>query len=56
MISRVFNKNLISYTSKQIINLEAEFGCHNYGPIPIVASKGKGAILWDVEGIICIDI
>jgi ornithine--oxo-acid transaminase len=50
MISRVFTKNLVSYSSKQVIDIEAEFGCHNYGPLPVVASKGKGALLWDVEG------
>lgn len=30
--------------------MELQFGCHNYGPLPIVAAKGQGALIWDVEG------
>lgn len=31
--------------------LENQFGAHNYHPLPVVLSKGKGAFLWDVNGI-----
>lgn len=48
MISQVFGRRFFSYSSKQLIDLEAQYGCHNYGPLNIVASKGEGAYLWDV--------
>lgn len=31
------------------MNLENEFGCHNYHPIPVVLNKGKGVFVWDVN-------
>ena len=37
-------------TSKDYIQLENEYGAHNYHPLPVVLSKGKGVFLWDVEG------
>ena len=36
--------------SIEIINLEKKFGAHNYNPLPVVLSRGKGIYLWDVEG------
>ena len=36
--------------SQQFIDLEHEFGAHNYHPIPVVLSRGEGVYLWDVEG------
>ena len=33
-----------------VINLEDEFGAHNYHPLPVVLSKGEGVYLWDVAG------
>lgn len=50
MIPRVFGRRFFAYSSKQLIDLEAQYGCHNYGPLNVVAAKGKGALLWDVEG------
>ena len=32
------------------IDLELEYGAHNYPPIPVVLSKGNGIYVWDVEG------
>ncbi len=32
------------------ITLEDKYGAHNYHPLPVVLSKGKGAKVWDVEG------
>ena len=32
------------------IDLELEYGAHNYHPIPVVLSKGSGIYVWDVEG------
>ena len=36
--------------SKKAMELEDQFGAHNYHPIPVVLSKGKGVKVWDVEG------
>ncbi|HEY8280739.1 MAG TPA: ornithine--oxo-acid transaminase [Bdellovibrionota bacterium] len=32
------------------IALENDYGAHNYHPIPVVLSRGKGMYLWDLEG------
>ncbi len=37
-------------SSEQAMELENKYGAHNYGPLPVVLSKGKGVYLWDVEG------
>ena len=36
--------------SQQAINLENKYGAHNYHPLPVVLSEGKGVYVWDVEG------
>lgn len=36
--------------SKELMNLEDKYGAHNYHPLPVVLSKGEGALVWDVEG------
>lgn len=36
--------------SAYFINLEEQYGAHNYHPIPVVLSKGEGVFVWDVEG------
>ena len=36
--------------SKYYIDLESKYGAHNYHPLPVVLSKGKGVFVWDVEG------
>jgi len=36
--------------SKRIIDLELEYGAHNYHPLPVVLKKGEGVFVWDVEG------
>lgn len=37
-------------STPQAIALEDKFGAHNYHPLPVVLSKGKGVYVWDVEG------
>ena len=37
-------------TSIDHITLEDKYGAHNYHPLPVVLSKGKGVFVWDVEG------
>ncbi|WP_268225792.1 ornithine--oxo-acid transaminase [Sinomicrobium oceani] len=37
-------------TSQDAIQLENDYGAHNYHPLPVVLSKGEGVYVWDVEG------
>jgi len=37
-------------TAKQFMDLEEQYGAHNYHPLPVVLHKGKGIYVWDVEG------
>lgn len=37
-------------TTPQAIDLENEYGAHNYHPLPVVLSKGEGVYVWDPEG------
>jgi len=37
-------------SSQQAIDLEDNYGAHNYHPLPVVLSKGEGVYVWDVEG------
>lgn len=41
---------LENITSEDAIALEEKHGAHNYHPLPVVLSKGKGVHVWDVEG------
>lgn len=34
----------------EFIGLEDQFGAHNYKPLDVVLSKGKGVWVWDVDG------
>jgi len=36
--------------SEYLMNLEKKYGCHNYAPLDVVLSKGRGAIVWDSDG------
>ena len=36
-------------TAKQFMDLEEQYGAHNYHPLPVVLHKGKGIYVWDVE-------
>ncbi len=37
-------------TSHDYMNLEDQYGAHNYKPMPVVLTKGEGAWVTDVEG------
>jgi len=37
-------------SSQEAIQLEDQYGAHNYHPLPVVLSKGEGVFLWDAEG------
>src|ERR1043165_1137561 len=44
-------QSTISKTSAQYyLELEEKYGAHNYHPLPVVLSRGKGVFLWDVDG------
>ena len=32
------------------LDLEKEYGAHDYHPLPVVLAKGEGVYLWDVDG------
>ncbi|MEP6512995.1 MAG: ornithine--oxo-acid transaminase [Parafilimonas sp.] len=42
--------NTLSEKTQYYLQLEEEFGAHNYHPIPAVLEKGKGVFVWDVDG------
>jgi len=37
-------------STPEAIELENKYGAHNYHPLPVVLSKGKGVYVWDPEG------
>ncbi len=37
-------------SSRDLIQLEGQYGAHNYHPLPVVLSRGEGVYVWDVEG------
>jgi ornithine--oxo-acid transaminase len=36
--------------SQYFIDLENQYGAHNYHPLPVVLDKGEGVYVWDVDG------
>jgi ornithine--oxo-acid transaminase len=36
-------------SAQYFIDLEEQYGAHNYHPLPVVLSHGEGAFVWDVE-------
>lgn len=40
---------LTSRSAQYFIDLEEQYGAHNYHPLPVVLSRGEGAFVWDVE-------
>lgn len=37
-------------SSEQLMQLEDQYGAHNYHPLPVVLERGEGVYVWDVEG------
>src|SRR5580765_7209997 len=35
--------------TQHYLQLEEQFGAHNYHPIPVVLKKGQGVFVWDVD-------
>lgn len=40
----------VSPVTAAYLQLEDQYGAHNYHPLPVVLEKGEGVYLWDVEG------
>jgi ornithine--oxo-acid transaminase len=40
----------VHVSSKEAMALEDQYNAHNYHPIPVVLSKGRGVFVWDPEG------
>jgi ornithine--oxo-acid transaminase len=40
----------LSDKSKYYLDLEEQYGAHNYHPLPVVLQKGEGVFVWDVDG------
>jgi ornithine--oxo-acid transaminase len=40
----------LSDKTKHFLDLEEQFGAHNYHPLPVVLNKGEGVYVWDVDG------
>lgn len=40
----------LSEKTQYYLDLESQYGAHNYHPLPVVLSKGSGVFLWDVDG------
>ncbi len=36
--------------TESFIEVEYQYGAHNYKPLPVVLTKGQGVYVWDVEG------
>src|SRR5688572_27807585 len=39
----------ISTNSSRYIELEEQYGAHNYHPLPVVLKKAQGVFFWDVD-------
>jgi ornithine--oxo-acid transaminase len=37
-------------TTAHYLELEEQYGAHNYHPLPVVLNRGKGVHVWDVDG------
>ena len=40
----------LSEKTQYYIDLEENYGAHNYHPLPVVLEKGEGVFVWDVDG------
>src|SRR5688572_5937652 len=40
----------LSEQTQYYLQLEEQYGAHNYHPLPVVLERGEGVFVWDVEG------
>lgn len=43
-------QTMTNLSSQELMQLEDQYGAHNYHPLPVVLAKGEGVFVWDVEG------
>ena len=43
------------YSADELIELEMNYGAHNYHPLPVVLERGEGVHVWDVAGKVYFD-
>lgn len=41
---------ILSPKAAAYLQLEEQYGAHNYHPLPVVLEKGEGVFVWDVDG------
>ncbi|MCC6600818.1 MAG: ornithine--oxo-acid transaminase [Crocinitomicaceae bacterium] len=41
---------MCAYTQREFIDMEENYGAHNYHPLPVVLERGEGALIWDTDG------
>jgi len=46
----VYTDTLEHSVTQQAIELEYKYGAHNYKPMPVVLTRGRGVHVWDAEG------
>ena len=49
MPTQLASAHLVTH-AERLMQLEDQYGAHNYHPLPVVLTRGKGVHLWDVEG------
>jgi ornithine--oxo-acid transaminase len=49
-LQKIIEMITTTWTADKYIELEEQFGAHNYHPLPVVLSKGSGINVWDVNG------
>ncbi|CAH8535617.1 unnamed protein product [Heterobilharzia americana] len=63
-VCKFFSRNISGWSdglrkqsklSEVVYSREDKFGAHNYHPLPVALSKGKGIYVWDVDGNCYID-
>jgi ornithine--oxo-acid transaminase len=37
-------------TTQYYLDLEEQYGAHNYHPLPVVLNRGEGVYVWDIDG------
>ena len=47
---RTLKETIPILRSADFINMENQYGCHNYHPLPVVVDRAEGIHVWDVEG------
>jgi ornithine--oxo-acid transaminase len=40
----------LSEKTQHYLQLEEDFGAHNYHPLPVILEKGEGVFVWDIDG------